>query len=251
MARIYKDLKIVYHGYNLSCKSNALTVNYEVDEKDQTTFCDSTMLTFPGLMKVNAEVDGFMDLDSLANGAVEALINSEVGSTTAKAFSATTGNSAGDAGFFFEAYMIGSPYLSGSVGDLHEFKMRLANGRSSSSSSGRLVRGTVLQGLTANTSASSNTASQQLGAVASGQTIYAAIHVVSTDATSIAFTLRSADNSGMTSSTTQASFTSVTGVTSEIKSVAGPITDDYWDIAWTRTGGTTFTALMVVGILTD
>ena len=59
--------------------------------------------------------------------------------------------------------------------------------------------------------------------------------------------MQSDDNSGFTSATNRITFTQATGVTSELLSVAGAITDDYWRLSYTIVGGS-FTFAVALGI---
>ena len=84
--------------------------------------------------------------------------------------------------------------------------------------------------------------------------MFLALHVVAiSGAPTFSVVLESDDNSGFTSPTTQltsASYSAATG--SEWQSVAGAITDTYWRVKWTVTGGTSpsVSMLAVAGIAT-
>lgn len=103
-----------------------------------------------------------------------------------------------------------------------------------------LVRGAVLHPPgTARTATGSGTA-VQLGAVAAGKSLYAALHVYSVSGTtpSITVKVQSDDNSGMSSPTDRITFTAATAVGGQYSSVAGAITDDWWRVTWTISGTT-------------
>lgn len=96
----------------------------------------------------------------------------------------------------------------------------------------------------------------QLGAVPAGKAMRAGLHVVSIAGTTptLVATLQSATTLGFGSPTTRATFTTVNaaagGRTAEfIASTTGPITDQYWRIAYTITGATpSYVALATAGI---
>jgi hypothetical protein len=94
----------------------------------------------------------------------------------------------------------------------------------------------------------------ELGAVAAGQRVYAALHVidpVSGTSPTLDVTLKSAALVGFGSPTTRLTFTQATEPTSELLSAAGAITDEFWRVDFSI-GGTdtpTFPFIVVVGIL--
>jgi hypothetical protein len=84
--------------------------------------------------------------------------------------------------------------------------------------------------------------------------MFLALHVVAiSGAPTFTVVLESDDNAGFTSPTTRltsASYSASTGA--EWQSVAGPVTDTYWRVKWTVTGGTgpSVSFLAVAGIAT-
>ena len=101
-------------------------------------------------------------------------------------------------------------------------------------------------------SASGNTTGRQLGAVSATQSVYASIHVWSVAGTStptLTAKIQSDDNSSFTSATDRITMSSATAITSEYKSQAGAITDDYWRVNWTVSGTSPiFKAIVSIGI---
>jgi hypothetical protein len=81
----------------------------------------------------------------------------------------------------------------------------------------------------------------QLGAVAAGKRLYAAVHVLSVAGTgtpSITLRVESDDNSGFTSASTALTFAAATAPGGQIiRSDGTAITDSYYRIGWTVTGG--------------
>lgn len=75
----------------------------------------------------------------------------------------------------------------------------------------------------------------QLGAVASGQGIYASLHVITATSGSITVIIESDDNGGFSSATTRLTFTAVTttpGSEWVFDIPASGITDDFWRATW-------------------
>lgn len=89
----------------------------------------------------------------------------------------------------------------------------------------------------------------QVGAVASGKSMLAALHVVATTGSpTLDVVVQSDDNSGMTSATDRITFTQATAKGSQFKSVAGAITDDYWRVKLTFGGTGSITVAVAVGV---
>ncbi len=89
----------------------------------------------------------------------------------------------------------------------------------------------------------------QLGAVAAGQKMYAAITLaLNSGSGTIDFTVESDDNSGFTSPTTRITFSTVSGTISTMSSVAGPITDTYWRVKYVVPSAANWTFAVTLGI---
>jgi hypothetical protein len=158
-----------------------------------------------------------------------------------------TNSADGSTAYLLQSIPLSYTPVQGAVGDL---AMGTISG---SSSTGPVVRGTLLHpSSTARTSSSTGTG-RQLGAVAAGQSLYAALHVISASGTTptLAVIVQSDDNAGFTTPTTRITFTTATGKTSQMSSVAGAITDTYWRVSYTI-GGTstpTFAFAVTAGII--
>lgn len=104
----------------------------------------------------------------------------------------------------------------------------------------------------AKTTSADGTAYQE-GLLGSGQTLYAALHVlaVSGGSPTLDLKIQSDDNSGMTSAIDRITFTQFTAVGSELLTLAGPVAnDDWWRATWTITGSTpSFTVAVTMGIM--
>jgi hypothetical protein len=116
-------------------------------------------------------------------------------------------------------------------------------------SAGLLVRGAVMH-TKASRAATGNGTGFQLGAVTAGKSLYSVIHVFGAPGTSLIVTVQSDDNSGFTSATTRITHATVTTTTSsELLSVAGSITDDWWRIVYTITGAGPYVLAAAAGIV--
>lgn len=105
-------------------------------------------------------------------------------------------------------------------------------------SSGVIARGALLHSSTTSETTSSTATAVQLGAVTSGQRMYASLHVISGTGGTLTVKVQSDNASNFPSATDRITFTATTGRTYEWSSVAGAVTDDYWRAQWTITGGT-------------
>ena len=101
-----------------------------------------------------------------------------------------------------------------------------------------LTRGWLLLPKTTAT-ATANSTAIQLGAISASQTIYASLHVFSASASDTLDVKIQSDTVGFPSATDRITFTQATAAGAELKSLAGPITDDYWRVSYTIAGAAT------------
>lgn len=144
------------------------------------------------------------------------------------------------------AYMFKALHTQYQFGGTHGEVAPFSASASGSNGHG-VVRGKLLKGK-GNVSATGATGTGlQLGAVASGEYLYATLHVFS-PGTTITVVVESDDNSNFTSATTRGTIGPVTtqGATWMTR-VAGPITDDWWRFRVTSITGT-FNLAGAVGI---
>ena len=157
------------------------------------------------------------------------------------------GSTIGSRAFFFKGAQ-GEYSPGGSVGELLGFSW-------AAGANDKLLRGNVLEN--ARVTATSTSTPQQLGAVATNQYLYAALHVLSVGGTvspTLDVVIQSDNAVGFLSAATPIiTFTQATGITSEY---ATPVdnttctTDDYWRVSYT-TGGTSeeFVFIVVMAIM--
>jgi hypothetical protein len=113
--------------------------------------------------------------------------------------------------------------------------------------SGGLYRGTVVLPETLVTVTTTGTG-RQLGALSATQKLVAVLHVTAIDGGSWVLTVESDDNAGFTTATTRATFTAATTITTQVIETNGAITDDYFRVVLTKTGGTSCTAFAALAI---
>lgn len=112
----------------------------------------------------------------------------------------------------------------------------------------RLYRGRVMLPK-ATYAATTNGTGRQLGAVPAGKKLVAVLHVFAVTGGTWTLTVESdvADTWGG-AETVRATFTGATAITTEIKEVAGAVTDTWWRVVLTKSGGTSCVAAAVLAI---
>lgn len=237
--QIISNQGIYLDGYDLQSVTNAIALKYSADAKDTTVLGQSTMTRIGGLKNVAASASGFVNA-----GTADLAMFSDVG---LQDFPVTFG---GDG----DVYGSTSYFLNGDIGQLKEGAKVgdvLAYDLSVESSSNALVRGTIMlqSRLAALTTTGAGT-SKQLGAVSATQKVYACIHIWQVGTGSITPIIESdSTNSFSGAQTTRISFNAASAVGGQFKSTAGAITDTWWRVKYTISGGApSFLAVCSIGI---
>lgn len=232
----------LFDGYDVTGSISATAIEYQAEMLDTTTYgAGATRRMTPGFKTVVAQHEGFTEFGT---GAVDPVFYTNVGVTDKPMTMCPTGGAEGELAYTFKAALGQYTPMTAEVGAPLRFSVR------GEATSGPLVRATVMQNGTE--TATGTATARQLGAVTSTQTLYAALHVLTADGTSPSLTVavRSDDNSGMTTPTTRGTFTAATAIGSEWLEIAGPVTDDYWDLSFTISGTSpSFEFVVVLGIL--
>jgi hypothetical protein len=239
-ALILDDVRLFCGGADLTGQSNKAELASEVEDKDVTTFGSggwkevlgglaSTKITAEGLWSAGdpSQVD---DNQFAALGGLNVWTvcpdDAAVGSLT-----------------YFTSGLNGSYQLGGSVGDAAPWQ---AQGMSS----WPLVRGEIAHPPGTPRTTDGTGTGVQLGAVAAGQSLYVAVHVLSVAGTSsptITVAVESDADNSFASPVTVASATAATAPGGQILRVPGPNTDPWFRPKWTITG-TTPSFLFVVAL---
>ncbi len=236
---VIKDGKVYLAGYDLSGDVNAAAIDYSAEAVDVTCLGDGTHIRLGGLKSVTAQVEGFYDgadndqqlFDRIGVSDVPLTICPENANEGSRAYTFKT--------------MLASYSPGGSLGEAMTFSV------SGEATGYELVQGVVL--LNGTKTVTGNGAGQLLTAVTSAQQLFAALHItaVGDAAASIVVKVQSDDNAGFTTPTDRITFASANAIGAQWATpVNGPITDTYWRVVWTITGGTTpsFTFIVPVGI---
>lgn len=242
VAKFY-NANLYFGGYALATDHSMVKVTEGAEELDATVFQQTTRKHIGGLYTVDLAGEY---LQQYGAGQVEAILQTHLNASVVYVVTPDTAT-VGDRAFLGTALMSALSPMGGTVGELHKgaWSSKASNGQP-------CVRGQMFKAAGAVTANSASTM-VQLGALSSSQRMYAAIHVLSASGTSptLDVIVRSDDNVTPTSPTTRITLTQATGITSQLSSVAGAITDDYWGITWTIGGSSTptFSFVVALGIL--
>lgn len=237
---VLENAKLWLGGYDLSGDMNALALEYGAEAQDNTTFGQDTHSFMGGLKTIRASHEG---LWNGGDGQVDDVLFARIASQNEPMSIAPETGADGETAYSFQSKV--ASYAPGAqVGELLAFNV------SAEASAGPLVRGTIMHN--AARAASANGVARQLGAVAAGSKLYAALHVIAVSGSSptLDVTVESDDGSGMASPSTQITFSQATALGAQWATpVAGAITDDWWRVAYTIGGGSpSFTFIVVIGI---
>lgn len=236
----------VYVGpLDLSGQANSVTFGpLSRNFPDATTFNDGGFQCVrPGVASGALTVAGLQDF---AAGALDSTISvGQIGSQYADLVipSATGTPAAGDPCWFSRGVVNSLNPLDGAKGDMGKFTVGLAYDTA-------LIQGLTAHPLAARTTTGTGTAVALTGPTAA-QSLYAVLHVTAySGLTNVVFTIESDDNSGFTSAATRVTFATVTGLTSEFKSVVGAFnTETYHRVSWAVTGTGSVSFVCAFGVL--
>lgn len=235
---VLRDVDVLMDGYRLRGIMNSVALNDACELQDATAFGDTAMRRVAGLYSPAVDMEGFYD------ATLDGVLNSNLGVANVPITVSTPAGSAdGETAFMFRA-MAGEYSAFGGVGEVNPFSLK-AEGSDGS----RLVRGTIMHNATR--TASGNGTARQLGAIASGKKMYAALHVLSASVSdTLDIVIASDDNAGFTSGVTRLTFSQATAIGSQWLTLDGPITDDWWRVQYTIGGvSPSFEFIVVLGIL--
>ena len=241
MAFYWKDMSILEGGLELAGTAKSATLETSVEALDTTALSTTGWTTVVGGLK-----SGTVDISLMADGShgfdLHAFDNLGVGSIPKSVTQSTDGSVA----YLMQGITLNYAPVQGRVGEL-------AMAQITGASSGVLVRGALIHPSNVSRTASSVGTGRELGAVAAGKKMYAALHVIAASGTSptLDVIVQSDDNSGFTTPTTRITFSQKTGIGYGWGSVAGAVTDTHWRISYTigGTGTPSFAFAVTAGVL--
>jgi hypothetical protein len=231
--QVMTNARVFVDGLDYSGQLNAVAADYGVDALDATTFASGgTRANAAGLFTTAMNHSGYWD------AGVDAATFAAVGNIVVVT---VTPNAPVSGEVAFIAQTLNASYQQGAaVGELLPFDLSME-------AAGPLVRAAILE--TGLKSAGGNSTARNLGAVAAGRRVYAALHVLEvTGGGTLAVKIQSDDASGFASPIDQITFANATGVGGQYLSAAGAITDSWWRANYTLSAGTA-TFIVSVGII--
>lgn len=242
---VLTDARIWFDSWDLSGDANAVALSDAAEPKDATTFGVGTRVRKGGLQAVDCQVKGIAGLGS-TTADQDYQTFTRLGNLGAPFSLAPAGLAVGNPAYTFQTTFF-KYGLDAPLGELVGFTIEASAVKGSNGARPALARGNVL--LSASKSATGSESVVQMGAIASGRSLYAAMHLFSyAGGGSLTMRIQSAATFAFTSPTTRATFAVASGIGSAvITPVAGAITDQYWRADWTFSG-TSFLAAVVAGI---
>ena len=236
------NARIFTGGADLTANSNKIELASEVSDEDVTSF---------GSQGWKEVIGGLASTEINGEGQWEAGDLSKVDDNRWAAlgglgpWSVTPGGASVGTLAYFTNALTASYELGGEVGNVAPWKAKGVG-------SWPLVRGAIGHDPgTARTTTGVGTG-VQLGAVAAGKQLYAALHVLSISGTStptITAAIESDTTNGFGAPTTRLTFAAATALGGQILRVPGPITDTWWRPKWTISGTTpSFLFVVAFGI---
>ncbi|MEW5921566.1 MAG: hypothetical protein AB1796_11605 [Bacillota bacterium] len=206
-----------------------------------TTFNDNAKRRIAGLFDVSADLQGYYQAGTNPD-LIDKILWDKLALQDEIMTVCPTNGAAGEVAYFTK--VIEATYTpGGSVGEVFPFTVEVQGTE-------RLIRGIVAE--TGAKTASGNGTARNLGAVATGKKLYAAMHVLAVSGVTptLGVTIESDDADTFLTPITRITFSQATAIGAQWKEVSGPITDTWFRPVFTL-GGTnpSFTIVLLLGIL--
>lgn len=240
-ALVFRDAKVYLAQYDISGDLNNCKITRSADILENTAFGASYHTGQPGLKKAQAHIEGYTQFGT-GQTTVDGRLTQSFALSDVPLTVSPDGGDLGELAYFMKS--LESTYaLGGQIGELVKFQSdHMASGINEA-----LVEGTIMEDGKTSRVTASNTVTQNIGAVASGQRLFAVLHLLAFVGTNVTFVVKSAATDFGTP-TTRLTFTQNTAAGSELLApAAGPITDAFYRVFYTGTF-TSFSAVIVIGI---
>jgi hypothetical protein len=233
-----------FSGYDMTADLNSTTLNLQYDALEDTAFGDQARSRVAGLEDCQLQEAGWWQ--SATSGAIDPTAFAALGGASQVVSNSPDGLDSSVA-YFYRAKSFEYQPFSNKVGEVVAFTLTAQSARGTGLAAVAAVRGRVLKGKGAVSATGATGTPFQLGAVASGQFLYAAFHEFAVGTTITAVLESNADNT-FGAATTRATFGPITTVGGTWATrVAGPITDQWYRLRVTAITGT-HTIACVAGI---
>jgi hypothetical protein len=223
--------------------ATAANVSLNVATNETTTFGSAGFVTrVVGLE--DSSFDFSVNQDFSSDGVGVLLPSGQLGTTYPVTVCPETGLTSGASAMLLSGIWNQSTPVTGGVGDVASDSLQFAG-------TAPFARGQLAHPSAARTTTGNGNVLTFAGPT-STQTLVAHLHVFNVSGTStptLTVNVQSAATIGFASPTTRATFTAATAVTSQRLILAGPVTDGFWRVTWSITGGTpSFTFAAAIGI---
>jgi hypothetical protein len=236
---VQTDVGLYWGGYSLASSFNAIAMNLGNSPQDDTVYGDAFVSNAAGLSSIQCEAEGFWE------SATDSVLQSGLAISAADTVLSVTPTGSATVGLpsIFSKVTTSnySPISTGTVGSMMGFSLS-AEGVGEKS-----ITGEILVIPATYTSSSESATNASIGAVSTTQSVYSALHVTAASGT-LDVIVESSPNSGWGSETTRITHTQFSAIGAELKSTAGAITDAYWRVGWTISGGGSFDFICSLGI---
>lgn len=234
--QVLTDVRAYVGGLDVTGQSNQIELDATAVSLDATTYGSAGWMTRAGGLKGHkVQANGFF-----AAGAVAGLDQQDdrmwgdlIGGVSVPITVVPTSGAVGS--LAYAGRILDVDYKTfGKIGDLMPFQL-------TGNSDGPLARGAILHPQGTARTTTGNGTGVQFPALALGQKMYMALHVLSVSGTtpSLTCTVQSDTSNAFAAPNTRASFTAVTTTTgAQLLVAAGPITDTWWRINWVIAGTT-------------
>lgn len=246
------NVRVFAGGCDLTGASNKIDASADIDDKDVTTFGstgpngDIWKEVLGGLGSSTLKAEGLWEAGdpSKVDDALWAANGSVIPWSVLPRGGGAAAPTYGDLAWLTKA--LNTKYnVGGGVGDAAPWS-------ADASGSGRLPRGAVLHPPGTARTATGTGTGVQLGAVPTGKSLYAALHVLSVAGTAtptITVAVESDTTNAFAAPTTVGTFTAATAIGGQSLLVAGPATNTWYRAKWTIAGTTpSFLLLVTAGI---
>lgn len=232
------DVTILLRGRDLSGDHNQIQLDAERSLEVATVFKNESRRRRPGLFDVSMAGQGFWQA---GDEGIDPLLFSALSTGREILTLLPDGSTAGRVGYFTQ--VLAAQYQpGGTVGEMLPFDI-------SAEGDERLIRGKILGNVSLEESGS-NLVGHELGAVAEGSGLYAALQVLhAADDPQAEIEIESSDDDTFASPTTRIAFAPANAVGAQFVRVPGPITDTWFRVTWTQEADSEISFVVVAGII--
>jgi hypothetical protein len=243
------NMAIWLGGYDHSAEENSCNFSVANAEEPDATFGDVLEAKYPGLLIPSVDLAGRWSAGALSPDATYfPRVSSDVTAwpltMCPPAAPAATPGADGNLAYTVIGAQFAYEAMVGEHGKLLGFKLKTLP-----RSTGTVNRGTVMLPK-AQVAATTTGTARQLGALSASQRMIVTLHAFAINGGSWVLTVESDNAVGFPTPAVRATLTAVTSAPNRLTTeIAGPVTDDYWRVVLTKTGGTSITPAATLGIV--